>query len=80
MRTKYTILQERLAKAQAEADSLRNQIEGMDATTCGLTCSGCGTVLDTEGDFARHFYIKKFDEMNNFLNLGSCPIADGVVD
>jgi hypothetical protein len=38
-------------------------------TPCGLTCSGCGTLLPTEADFAQHFTIK--DE--RFLNLGECP-------
>lgn len=79
MRSKYIILQERLANAEAEATRLRNQIEGLDNTPCGLDCSGCGTLLVTEGDFARHFAVSKFDEFNNHLNLGSCPHRDRVV-
>jgi hypothetical protein len=76
MRTKYSILEERLAKAELEAARLRNEIRGLDGTPCGLTCGGCGELLETEGDFARHFFIKKFDEFNNHLNLGSCPNVD----
>ena len=75
-RTKYSILAERMVKAQAEADALRQQMVGLDKTKCGLTCAGCGTLLETEGDFARHFVVSRMDEFNNNLNLGSCPIKD----
>jgi len=79
MRSKYTILQERLVKATKEAATLAAQLDGMDGTACNLTCSGCGTLLVTEGDFARHFAVSKFDEFNNHLNLGSCPVEKNVV-
>ena len=51
-------------------------LEGLDNTPCGLTCGGCGTLLETEGDFARHFVVSRMDEMNNNLNLGNCPNKD----
>ena len=73
MNTKYSILAKRLNRAQDEADAIRRQMVGLDNTKCGLTCAGCGTLLETEGDFARHFTVSKMDEMNNNLNLGSCP-------
>lgn len=46
-----------------------DQMEGLDATPWGLTCSGCDTLLVTEGDFARHFVLPDA----TFLNLGECP-------
>ena len=47
---------------------------GLDATPIvreegTLTCSGCGTPLPTEGDFARHFIVTN----RRLLNLGECP-------
>lgn len=75
MRTKYTILRERLETLEAEAAKARRYLEGLEMTNCNLTCHGCGELLKTEGEFARHFYVKQIDEINNLLNLGSCPIT-----
>lgn len=72
MATKWTILVERQAEAQRQADLLAHQLEGLDNTPCGLKCGGCGTLLVTEGDFARHFTIPD----PRFLNLGNCPEKD----
>ncbi len=35
-------------------------------------CSGCGEVLHTEGDFARHYLIPDA----TYKNLGNCPKSD----
>lgn len=34
----------------------------------GDACSGCGIMLTTEGDFARHFVLTD----RRYLNLGNC--------
>lgn len=43
----------------------------LDRTKCGLPCAGCGTMLETEGDFARHFVLYN----RVYRNLGFCPKA-----
>ena len=76
MQTKMSILQKQLGdlhdaavEAQrAYADAVAH-IEGLEATFCGLRCSGCDTLLKTEADFARHFEIPD----SRYLNLGECP-------
>src|SRR4051812_18925499 len=68
-RTKWSILHDRLDEAQAVVNQLRAQLDGLDNTPCGLTCTGCGQKLDTEGDFARHFIVPD----SRYLNLGDCP-------
>lgn len=66
-RTKDEIIRERVAFLVREANRL---VAGLDdQTPCGLRCSGCGTMLETESDFAKHFIIT--DEA--YLNLGECP-------
>ncbi len=42
----------------------------LDATPLNIRCSGCGTNLATEGDFARHFVLL---HGRQYLNLGRCP-------
>lgn len=79
MRSKWNILEERRVAALQKADALARELDGLNSTPCGLRCGGCDELLVTEGDFARHFFVKKFDEMNNFLNLGYCPNVDRVV-
>lgn len=69
MVTKWDVLTARLAEAEAEASRLRVELAGLDATECGLSCDGCGEVLATEGDFARHFVVSD----TRYLNLGECP-------
>lgn len=68
MATKWSILQARLELLEAQAAGARAYLEGLDRTPCGLTCGGCGTKLETEGDFARHFTVKD----SRYLNLGDC--------
>lgn len=70
-RTKMDVLRERAEFLEAEAAKARAYIDGLAMTNCGLTCSGCGTLLRTEADFASHFIVR--DE--NYLNLGGCPNA-----
>ena len=67
-RTKYEILTARAAELREEALRIENTLAGMEML-CGLSCGGCGTVLETEADFAKHFIVT--DE--RFLNLGECP-------
>lgn len=70
--TKWSVLEarrDRLAKELAEAE---HHLEGLQNTSCNLTCAGCGTHLATEADFAKHFVITD----TRFLNLGWCPVAD----
>lgn len=69
MRTKAEILEERLLELKDAAERAENYLNGLRATPCGLTCSGCGSYLETEYDFAAHFLIS--DE--RYLNLGECP-------
>jgi hypothetical protein len=76
-RSKWDILQERRKKAQEEANNIATQLQGLALTPFkdGVTgrCSGCGALLQTEADFAKHFLIP--DE--RFLNLGYCPNKKG---
>lgn len=67
--TKWTILSDRLAKAREACADAEQALYGLDGTPCGLTCSGCGKFLETEGDFARHFTVPD----SRYLNLGECP-------
>lgn len=71
-----SVLQNRLgslhdAAVQAQKDyaDAVAYLEGLESTECGLTCSGCDTLLKTEADFARHFEIPD----SRYLNLGDCP-------
>jgi hypothetical protein len=65
MRTKWDVLEERLRTLR----KLEREMAGMERTEFGRPCAGCGEVLATEADFARHFLIP--DE--RYLNLGRCP-------
>jgi hypothetical protein len=60
-RSKWAILNEQHQK-----------LDRLETQECGLTCSGCGKVLETEKDFAEHYLVP--DE--RFLNLGYCPDKD----
>lgn len=44
----------------------------LDQTPCELPCTACGEMLESEGDFARHFVIRE----TLYLNLGECPETD----
>ncbi|MFI0553451.1 hypothetical protein [Streptomyces scabiei] len=41
----------------------------------GHPCTGCGEMLATEADFAKHFYVP--DPI--YKNLGECPIKQGMI-
>lgn len=69
MKTKWDILEDRARILEIQAAQIRNELKGMDRTKCGLSCA-CGELLETEGDFARHFLIPD----PRFLNLGDCPV------
>lgn len=71
MATKYSILTDRLATLRAEVEKAEAYLASLDRTPCGLDCSGCGTRLATEGDFARHFTVPD----SRYLNLGECPVG-----
>lgn len=75
MATKWDILQDRLAQAEATAAALRSQIDGLVRTPCGLSCS-CGDTFDTEADFAAHFVLPMSSILNNWLNLAECPFSE----
>lgn len=68
--SKWSILQARADAMREEVYLLERQLEGFDQTKCGLTCSGCGEYLETEGDFGRHFMVIN----RQHLNLGNCPV------
>ena len=69
MRTKWEILQAKLADLEKRAADVRYYLETQEATDFGLPCGGCGVVLATERDFDEHFLVP--DE--RFINLGKCP-------
>ena len=68
-RTKWEILNARAVELRAALADVEQEMRGLENTRCGLSCSGCGMVLETEKDFAEHFTIP--DE--RYLNLGNCP-------
>jgi hypothetical protein len=69
MVTKWEVLKNRLDIAEQEAAKLRRELEGLKNTPCGLHCSDCGLLLETEADFANHFILLDI----RYLNLGDCP-------
>lgn len=75
MATKMDILRDELVTAEAKALALREQIDGLAATPCGLSCA-CGKVLDTEADFASHFVLPQSSIWHRWLNLGECPNSE----
>lgn len=74
IRSKWVILEERRQKALEELSQLSQLLNAMEDTPCELHCSFCGEFLETEADFAKHFAISRYNEMNNWLNLGECPL------
>lgn len=47
----------------------------LEKTPFGHPCTGCGEVLATEGDFARHFFVPD----PRYKNLGWCPVKEGLI-
>lgn len=72
METKWDVLAEEVNALSAKLAEKEAYLAGLDATPCGIICSGCDTLLVTEGDFARHFFVTD----RRYLNLGWCPITD----
>jgi hypothetical protein len=72
-RSKWDVLLERYQKASEEYLKLTRELNRLETQECGLTCSGCGALLETEADFVRHYLVP--DE--RFLNLGYCPNKKG---
>lgn len=72
-RTKWDIIQAELQLAKEAVAKIERNIKWMEETpfTANDTgqCSGCGEVLATEADFAKHFPVP--DE--RYRNLGYCP-------
>lgn len=69
-RTKWEILVARRDEAQRQLDLANRRLEALENTPCELNCGGCGLLLETEADFAKHFPV--YDE--RFLNLGYCSV------
>jgi hypothetical protein len=74
--TKWSILAKRHVELLAELEDVQRKLDesdryiaGLSRTKCGLTCGGCGILLETEEDFAKHFTIPD----SRYLNLGDCP-------
>jgi hypothetical protein len=76
MRTKWDVLVGRRDLLVVALEAANGQLEWMERTTFGRPCAGCGTILATEADFAKHFLIP--DE--RFLNTGTCPRKDRETD
>lgn len=72
--TKYDILATRIAKAEKQIAIWRSQIE--NPAPLGAPCGGCGEILETESDFAKHFVIGASAQLQDTLNLGECPHTD----
>lgn len=68
-RSKWNILEERLAVKVAEVEMAVRELQWLERTTFGRSCTGCGVELATEADFVKHFVVR--DE--RYLNLGECP-------
>ena len=67
--TKWSIIQRRIELLEFQAAQLRDELIGLACTPCGIQCAKCGTMLETEADFAKHFVVSD----PQFLNLGECP-------
>lgn len=72
-RTKWSILQARLARLEADAKKIREELETVEKTSFGSICTGCGVLLNAEADFWRHFTIPD----SRFLNIDYCPNPQG---
>ena len=70
LQTKWNILMRRAAALEAQAWEIREGLKSMERYSLGSPCTGCGMMLETEADFARHFIVKN----PAHLNLGYCPV------
>jgi hypothetical protein len=69
-RSKWNILEERLTIKIAEVHRMTRELQHLESVSFGRPCSGCGELLATEADFAKHFVVPD----PRFLNLGECPV------
>jgi hypothetical protein len=49
-------------------------MSGLIQTPSTVNC-GCGAILYTEANFARHFVVSYYNRNCNLLNLGECPLT-----
>lgn len=69
-RSKWEILTARANEMREKLERLESEIRGLEMTkTPNTVCTGCGTPLPTERDFAGHFLIPN----EYLLNTGYCP-------
>ncbi|MFF8629710.1 hypothetical protein [Streptomyces werraensis] len=47
----------------------------LERTPFKHTCSGCGEMLSTEADFAKHFFVPD----SKYPNSGWCPVKEGLI-
>jgi hypothetical protein len=71
MRTKWEILEARIAAAKKELEQLEAQKNWLMTVRFDAECTHCGQELETEADFAKHFLIP--DE--RLINTGHCRTA-----
>lgn len=77
MRTKWQILQEKLANARENLRRLEAEVRYLENTKClrhdgvHISCGTCGVEFETEADFAKHYLVP--DE--RYTNIGRCPKA-----
>jgi Zn-dependent peptidase ImmA (M78 family) len=57
MRTKWEILEARIAAAKKELEQLEAQKNWLMTVRFDAECTHCGQELETEADFAKHFLI-----------------------
>lgn len=67
--TKWSIYQARKAAVEVLLKYVNEDIEYLTNTPFGKECSGCGKVLETEADFAKHYTVSD----PRYFNLGTCP-------
>jgi hypothetical protein len=67
--TKWTVLESRVEEAYRNYLKAQQVLDNLTKTRFNGHCTGCGTYLATEADFAKHFVIP--DEYH--LNIGECP-------
>lgn len=72
-KSKWEILEERAHSLETMAKVIRRDMEWMEETALEVECSGCGTAIHTEADFAKHFVVTN---NNGHLNLGECPFTE----
>lgn len=72
-RTKWELLEKQRELQYKKWQATLAEMNGLAGTQCGLTCDGCGVLLETEKDFADHFLVSPRDQRMGNWNLGECP-------